>query len=42
MSNIDQGIHLGKSQTKTYNALLGVGWMILCNRFHGAVHSREH
>ena len=26
----------------TYNALLGVGWTILRNGFHGAVRLREH
>ena len=32
----------GKIQINTYNALLGVGWTILCNHFHGAVHRCEH
>ena len=37
MSNIDHGIHLGKSWINAYNALLGDDWTILCNRFHGSV-----
>ena len=42
MFDIDQRIHLGKSRINAYNALLGVGWTILCNLFHGAVHWHEH
>ena len=36
------GHSLGEKWMMSWNTLLGVGWTILHNGFHGAVHLREH